>query len=166
MLTVLLGFAEVSEVVTATDVVAAFVVAVFVVVVFDVDAFCVWIGLTSDTTASALLATTASISVELTAADMFPCDESRLEFRLELLDSFTTDFDDSLFKDELERSSCDSPPRFLCSRPVSRSKRRTMLATLSGWPFLLLTSSDETLRPIMGLFEAEGIFSIRSLGSL
>lgn len=163
---VLLGFAEVSEVVTATDVVAAFVVAVFVVVVFDVDAFCVWIGLTSDTTASALLATTASISVELTAADMFPCDESRLEFRLELLDSFTTDFDDSLFKDELERSSCDSPPRFLCSRPVSRSKRRTMLATLSGWPFLLLTSSDETLRPIMGLFEAEGIFSIRSLGSL
>jgi len=163
---VLLGFAEVSEVVAATDVVAAFVVAVFVVVVFDVDAFCVWIGWTSDTTASALLATTASISVELTAAGMFPCDESRLEFRLELLDSFTTDFDDSLFKDELERSSCDSPPRFLCSRPVSRSKRRTMLATLRGWPFLLLTSSDETLRPIMGLFEAEGIFSIRSLGSL
>jgi len=174
---VLLGFAEVSEVseiseVVVTAAVAAFVVVAFDVVdfdvvAFDVDAFCVWTGLTSDTTAStALLAATASISVRLTAAGMFPCDESRLEFRLELLDSFTTDFDDSLFKDELERSSCDSPPRFLCSRPVSRSKRRTMLATLSGWPFLLLTSSDETLRPIMGLFEAEGIFSIRSLGSL
>ena len=162
---------EVSEEVVVTAAVAAFVVAAFDVVdfdvvAFDVDAFCVWTGLTSDTTASALLAATASISVRLTAAGMFPCDESRLEFRLELLDSFTTDFDDSLFKDELERSSCDSPPRFLCSRPVSRSKRRTMLATLSGWPFLLLTSSDETLRPIMGLFEAEGIFSIRSLGSL
>jgi len=174
---VLLGFAEVSEVseiseVVVTAAVAAFVVVAFDVVdfdvvAFDVDAFCVWTGLTSDTTAStALLAATASISVRLTAAGMFPCDESRLEFRLELLDSFTTDFDDSLFKDELERSSCDSPPRFLCSRPVSRSKRRTMEATLRGWPFLLLTSSDETLRPIMGLFEAEGIFSIRSLGSL
>lgn len=170
---VLLGFAEVSEVseVVVTAAVAAFVVAAFAVVAFDVvafdvDAFCVWTGLTSATTASALLAATVSISVRLTAAGMFPCDESRLEFRLELLDSFTTDFDDSLFKDELESSSCDSPPRFLCSRPVSRSKRRTMLATLRGWPFLLLTSSDETLRPIMGLFEAEGIFSIRSLGSL
>jgi len=176
---VLLGFAEVSEDSEVSEVVATAAVAAFVVVDFDVvdfdvvdfdvDAFCVWTGLTSDTTTASalLLAATASISVRLTAAGMFPCDESRLEFRLELLDSFTTDFDDSLFKDELERSSWDiSPPRFLCSRPVSRSKRRTMEATLRGWPFLLLTSSDETLRPIMGLFEAEGIFSIRSLGSL
>jgi len=120
---VLLGFAEVSEDSEVSEVVATAAVAAFAVVVFnvdvfdvvdfdvvdfDVDAFCVWTGLTSDTTTASalgLLAATASISVRLTAEGMFPCDESRLEFRLELLDSFTTDFDDSLFKDELERSS-------------------------------------------------------------
>ena len=144
-LTVLLGFADDAA---GTDVVV-------VVAADDDDVF--WLTCVDFTSASALAAST------VTAEGKLPCEEPRLEFRLELLDSLTGNFD-SLFKDELERSS--SPPRFLSPRPLSLSKRRTMLATLRGWPFLLLTSSDEALRRVIGLLEAEGIFSIRSLGSL
>ena len=118
-LTVLLGFAEGSATVFSSDDCSA-VGAVAVVV----DAFGLWIGLSSVSTASVLA--TASM---LTAAGMSACDELRLEFRLER--SIINFYESLLFKDEFERSS--SPPRFLASpRPVSRSKRRTILATLRG----------------------------------
>jgi len=117
--TVLLGFAEGSATVFSGDDCSTGVI---------VDAFGLWIGLSASVSTCASVLATASM---LTAAGMSACDELRLEFRLQ--ERSIINFCESLlFKDEFERSSC-SPPRFLASpRPVSRSKRRTILATLRG----------------------------------
>jgi len=79
---VLLGFAAVSGGVFSNDCAAGRTVVVDAFAAVAVDAFGVWIGLTSVTlaTAAASALTTASM---LTAAGMSACDELRLEFRLD-----------------------------------------------------------------------------------
>lgn len=90
----------------------------------------------------------------------WPCDELREEVRLDIGELLPP----ILFKDELDLSS--SPPPRLLSRPLSLSKRRTIEATLRGCVFLTSASSEDFFRPTTGLFEAEGIFSIKSFGNL
>ena len=90
----------------------------------------------------------------------WPCDELREEVRLDIGELLPP----ILFKDELDLSS--SPPPLLLSRPLSLSKRRTIEATLRGCVFLTSASSEDFFRPTTGLFEAEGIFSIKSFGNL
>ena len=97
------------------------------------------------------LASTTSVEAK------WPCEELRDDVRLDIGELLI------LLREELERSN--SPPRFL-SRPLSLSKRRTIEATLRGCVFFTSAASEDVFLPIIGLFEAEGIFSIKSFGNL
>lgn len=105
------------------------------------------------------VAATGLDEASTSAEAKWPCDELREEVRLDIGELLPI-----LFKDELDLSS--SPPPRLLSRPLSLSKRRTIEATLRGCVFLTSASSEDFFLPTTGLFEAEGIFSIKSFGNL
>ena len=107
--------------------------------------------------ASTLAATDSLVFCSILEAK-WPWDELRLDVRLDMGELLLI-----LLSEEFERSN--SPPRFL-SRPLSLSNRRTIEATLKGWVFFTSEDSEDVFRPIIGLLEAEGIFSIKSFGNL